>query len=245
MLRFSLFEKHPQLIHGIFDKNYGNFSPNHDSLNKVEDNVKKLSEELKISPANMVSVNQVHSTNIVNIKSKKEKQLINKRKIDADGLITNLPNTFLLLKTADCIPLFIFDPKNNAVGLIHIGWRGAVAKIHEKAIGMIESNFKSKRNDLLIGLGPSVCAKCYVSTQKPQQTSVNHWRKHISKRSNGWHVDLSSFVLDTLVRCNIPQKNIQITNQCTCESNLWFSHTRSKKSGEPEGRFASILGLRP
>lgn len=244
MRQFSFFQDYPQLVHGVFDKSYGDFSPNHDSSSKVKKNLQKAAKKLEISPTDIVAVNQVHGTNIVNIKTTREKQVVRNEKVDADGLITNLPNTFLLLKTADCIPLFIFDPKKNIVGLIHVGWRGAMGKIHEKVIGKMESTFNSKRKNLLIGLGPSICAKCYITADKPQQAALHHWKKHISKKPDGWHVDLTGFVIDTLVRCKLPKKNIEMINQCTCESDKWFSHVRSKKSGESEGRFASIIGLK-
>jgi len=42
-----------------------------------------------------------------------------------DGLITNIPGRALSIKTADCFPLFLYDPKQQVIGLIHVGWLGA------------------------------------------------------------------------------------------------------------------------
>lgn len=48
---------------------------------------------------------------------------------DTDALITNLKNVPLTLFFADCTPIIIYDPKNNAIGVAHGGWRGTVAKL--------------------------------------------------------------------------------------------------------------------
>ncbi len=45
-----------------------------------------------------------------------------------DALITNVPGVPLITFYADCVPIFILDPKNRAVGLVHSGWRGTVQK---------------------------------------------------------------------------------------------------------------------
>ena len=45
-----------------------------------------------------------------------------------DALITNL-SVAIGVRTADCIPVILYDPVRKAVAAIHAGWKGTVRKI--------------------------------------------------------------------------------------------------------------------
>ena len=78
---------------------------------------------------NLTSNIQIHS-DIVN---KIDESNIGQKK-EGDALITNIPNTPLLIFTADCVPIAIIDKKNKAIGLAHAGWRGTYDAIAKKTI---------------------------------------------------------------------------------------------------------------
>ena len=244
MLRFSIFKRYPKLIHGVFERKAGNVSLNLGSPEEVSKNLRHISQELDFSVTDLVRVNQVHSTRVVVIDTQKQKQSSQRKMVDADGLITNQKDTFLLIKTADCLPLFLFDPQNRVVGLVHLGWRGAVSKIHLHALLKMQSHFNSHLQDIIVGMGPSICGECYRSEQEPLQAKLPEWKKFIRKKSHSWTVDIPGFVKQSLTDVGILQKNIAVINQCTVENSSWFSHQRAEQSGEPDGRFASIIGLK-
>ena len=41
---------------------------------------------------------------------------------EVDGLVTNGPGLVLSVFTADCVPVFLVDPRNRAIGLVHSGF---------------------------------------------------------------------------------------------------------------------------
>ena len=41
----------------------------------------------------------------------------------ADGAITKTLGIVLVVKVADCVPIYLVDPRTPAIGLIHAGWR--------------------------------------------------------------------------------------------------------------------------
>ena len=43
-----------------------------------------------------------------------------------DALVTNVPGVAISVRTADCIPVLLYDPVNEAVAAVHDGWRGTV-----------------------------------------------------------------------------------------------------------------------
>lgn len=48
---------------------------------------------------------------------------------DTDALMTDEVNICLMVLTADCVPVLLFDPKCRAIAAVHAGWRGTEANI--------------------------------------------------------------------------------------------------------------------
>ena len=43
-----------------------------------------------------------------------------------DALVTATPGAAISVRTADCIPVLLYDPVHRAVAAVHAGWRGRV-----------------------------------------------------------------------------------------------------------------------
>ncbi|MBI2010233.1 MAG: laccase domain-containing protein [Candidatus Chisholmbacteria bacterium] len=130
------------------------------------------------------------------------------------------------------------------MGLIHLGWRGAAAGIHRKAINLLKTHYGSRPQDILVGIGPGICTRCFVSEKRPQQSDNPRWQPFITKKDNQWQVDIRGFVIEELQNAGIQSHHLEIMNVCTFENKNFFSHQRSKMTGEAEGRFASVIGIR-
>jgi len=50
-----------------------------------------------------------------------------------DGLVSQLPNVLVGVKTADCVPVLLADTRTNAFAAVHAGWRGTAQSIVAKA----------------------------------------------------------------------------------------------------------------
>ncbi len=59
--------------------------------------------------------------------------------VEADAHFSELPKTALCISTADCIPLLLYDPKNEYVVAIHAGWRGLANKIVPKTFAQLKA----------------------------------------------------------------------------------------------------------
>ena len=105
---------------------------------------------------NLTSNIQIHS-DIVN---KIDESNIGQKK-EGEALITNIPNTPLLIFTADCVPIAIIDKKNKAIGLAHAGWRGTYDAIAKKTIEKMADNYNTNPKDLVCIIGPSIGPCCY------------------------------------------------------------------------------------
>lgn len=73
-----------------------------------------------------------------------------------DAFITNLPGVAIGVRTADCVPILIHDPQKQVIAAVHSGWKGTVQKIAMKTIGILETKYKSRPEDLVAVIGPSI-----------------------------------------------------------------------------------------
>ncbi len=71
---------------------------------------------------------------------------------DADAAITSVPGLCVAVKTADCIPVLLYDERQRLVAAVHAGWRGTVGRIVEHTI----HEMQSRGEDLHAIIGPGI-----------------------------------------------------------------------------------------
>lgn len=189
----------------------GNMSLYYEGSKKVLENRNKFFQKLGIK--NTVEVKQVHSNKVI------KADRIPSTKTQADSIITNKPNLYLMIKVADCIPIGLYDPANNAIGLIHAGLKGLEGGVINKTIQRMREAFRTNPKTLLVQFGPSI-GPC-------------HYRADIWKLAE-----------DQLINYGVLNKNIENPKICTYENKDYFSHRRSEDTKQKEGRFVTILGLK-
>src|SRR3989339_1467618 len=94
---------------------------------KLEKNRNEFLEK-QFGIKNIVYGIQTHSDNI-EIVSEKD---VNNRFYAVDGFITDKKNVPIAVFTADCLSVFIYDPKTPSIGMIHSGWRSSKENIVSK-----------------------------------------------------------------------------------------------------------------
>ncbi len=117
-----------------------------------ESDLREVAEARALSP---VILNQVHSASIHKIDKAPGK------KLSGDALMTRAAGLALVVKTADCLPVFLVDEAHSAVAAVHCGWRGTQKRILEKAVREMAAAYKSDPGSLLAGLGPCIGPECY------------------------------------------------------------------------------------
>ncbi len=157
---------------------------------------------------------------------------------DADGVMTEEKNLTLLIRTADCVPVFLFDPDRPAVGLVHAGWRGAQKKIISRAIEKFRQAFGAEPSRLQAALGPSIRKSCYEVGEE----FFDFFPDWVEKRNGKSWFDLAGFVKHELNRAGIPEHSIIDSNLCTACSTDWFFSAR--REGQNTGRFLSAIMLK-
>lgn len=73
-----------------------------------------------------------------------------------DALITDTPGLPLCVIMADCVPVLVYDSVHHALGLLHAGWQGTVARLASTTVRAMVARFGSDPATLLAAIGPSI-----------------------------------------------------------------------------------------
>lgn len=163
----------------------------------------------------------------------------------ADALVTGEVNTGLMLNSADCTPVAVFDPESNILALIHMGWRGAVHNFHEIVLGYAQESRGFDPEMAIAYLGPSIQQSSY-KTEKlhDAQESEDEWKPHISEGEDGFYIDLPGFISEGMVRAGVNPNNVhQSPIDTGAFSSGHFSFTRHKNEGTPNGRNGFVVAM--
>ncbi len=151
---------------------------------------------------------------------------------DGDALISNTPGIHLSIRTADCLPILIADPRNRAVAAVHAGWRGVVSEIAPKAVKAMHDQFGSDPSELVVAIGSGIGKCCFeVGPEVAEQFQLSGRTK----------VDLLETTCRQLGRNGVRSSQISATPLCSCcNPELFESYRRDRESA---GRMVAMIGL--
>jgi YfiH family protein len=234
---FGIFPSH-KIIHA-FSTRLGGVSPApFDSLNlgrntkddakNIEKNKKLFFNRLNINKSRCVFPIQVHSDTIVTVN---RPGIID----HCDALITKEKNLFLTIQTADCFPVFLYNPLAEVIAIIHSGWRGSALNI----VGQTIEKMGGNPDHILAAIAPGIQRSCY---QVSKETAANFAAKYsAADNENHFKLDLLAVIYDQLIEKGIKRNNIEIDRDCThCREDLYYSYRRD---GENAGRMMGVIGM--
>jgi len=185
-------------------------------------------------------LDQIHSNNVYKISK------IQKKKLKGDSLITNKKGIALGILTADCAPVFIYDPVNNLISVLHAGWKGAYKKIVSTTLRKFKSS-GSNFNDLIVVIGPCIGKDNYEVRNdflnKFVRKSIQN-KKYFKFYNDKIFFSLNSYIKSQLKKCNV--KKIEIINKDTYpKKNKFFSSRRSiNEKFNDYGRNISVIMIK-
>lgn len=243
-LAFPAFEALPFLKHG-FSTRFGGVSSGefaamnlfykNDGREQVLENYRRFCRSLGILPENLVFTAQEHTANVrVVTKEDCGKGYCRERDYTAvDALITNEPDVALTVFGADCVPILLAEKNGRAIGTVHAGWRGTAEDIAGKTVKAMQEAFGVRAEDLLAGIGPSICKDCYeidetVAGRFFEAFPAKLLEGAVFHKENGrCHLDLWQLNMALLQRAGLKKEHIYPGYVCTCHEPMnqyLFSH---------------------
>ncbi|MFO7259528.1 MAG: polyphenol oxidase family protein [bacterium] len=152
----------------------------------------------------------------------------------ADGHATRAEGVLLTVSVADCVPVFLVDPEERAIALLHAGWRGTAAGILEAGVRALVGA-GSRPGALHMHCGPAICGECYEVGPEV------HAALGLPAPTRPTPVDLRAVLVDRAMRLGLDPAKITVSEFCTrCGPSPFFSH----RAGHTGRQFAG-LALRP
>ena len=196
---------------------------------------RQMLERFGIAPENVAAVKQVHGSEVAQIRSAEAKPSV---AFEADGLMTDVPGLVLSVLTADCLPVFFFDPGGPAVGIAHAGWRGLRAGILEKTVALLRRNFDGRFETMRAAFGPAIRKCCYeVGSEFADYFPQSFSSGPIPGKGM---MDLSSEARARLEAAGLLPGHISDSSICTaCQDSQFFSARR----GDAAERIFSFIRI--
>jgi YfiH family protein len=181
-------------------------------------------------PEQTAALHQIHTSEVVPVVNPGHHG-------DGDALITSQPGVWLEIRTADCVPLLIADPRQRVIAAVHAGWRGTAMAIAKATVQALEREFNCRPADLEVVIGPCIASCCFEVGDEV----VAHFPGHITHSSPRPHVNLVTANREQLGVAGVQPDRIDSLDLCTaCNPNLFHSFRRDQGTG----RMVSAIQLR-
>lgn len=221
-----------------------------DGQENVLANYDRMACALEVERFSMTSVWQAHTDRIKVVgKADRGKGIILPKDLDEiDGMVTNEKDLTLVTLHADCLPLYFLDPRNRAIGLTHSGWRGTKQAIGIRTIETMEREFGSRREDLLVCIGPGIGRTVFeVGLEVADAFLALLGKKRadevLTPRQRGTYMlDLARSNEMLFLEAGIRADRLYTSGLCTfSRPDLFFSHRRD---GSIRGSMAAFMSLK-
>ena len=168
-----------------------------------------------------------------------------------DAFITDLRGVAIGVRTADCVPILLFDPVHRVIAAVHSGWKGTVLKISRSAVNLLGERFGTRPEDLQAVIGPAIGPKSFqvgedvaekfrdAGFPMPRIWSFDGPGDG-SPMSGGHHIDLFQSNRWILEGCGIRPENIRVHAIDTYQDPSFFS---ARREGTQCGRNISAIRM--
>ncbi len=162
--RSPLLEGCPRVLHGATSRYYGALRLTDEPRGQAIANRRRLAVENGFKLESAVLAEQVHHNRVAVVSHEQRgagTYSDASRIRGVDALITDCHDVILIVRTADCTPLLLFDPDRLVVGAVHAGWRGTCSNIAGRTVRVMEERFGVDPGRLLAVVGPCIKGRNY------------------------------------------------------------------------------------
>jgi YfiH family protein len=186
--------------------------------------------DLGVNYTRFVWGKQVHGVDYVAV----EDTLPGNPVMGVDAVITNRPGVWAAVKTADCVPVLLYDPFNSAVAAIHSGRVGTEKGIVPAIVRAMTEHYGSRPEQLIAAIGPAICPTCYEVDEESYLRFVHATGIPGSHR----HPEMKAAIRAQLLEIGVT--DVEDIGGCTLEDSNLCSYRRR----HDDGRQISFIGMR-
>lgn len=167
--------------------------------------------------------------------------------IYCDVIVSNADGVLAGVKTADCVPILIGDPRTRSFAAVHAGWRGTLATAVVAGLKRLSNQYGTKPEEVRVAIGASAGPCCYEvgSDVIDGFTSRFSYGAKLFTPTGPGHalVDLITANREQLESEGVRPERIHVVPFCTmCRTDLFFSYRNEKKLRGKVGRLMAVIG---
>ena len=186
----------------------------------------KVLEHIGLDYSSINVTRQVHSNNIVHVNGNGDVNFYD----ETDGLI-GTKDDVLVIKSADCLPVIVYDSVNKRIAAVHSGWKGTANSIVKEAIAKMVG-LGSSAADLKIYVGPHIQKASFEVMEDVKNVfEMNFSYEGIIEKKDETHylIDLGKVVKLDAISMGAKEENIYVSNVDTVTDERFHSYRRDKK----------------
>jgi len=167
--------------------------------------------------------------------------------IYCDVIVSNADGVLAGVKTADCVPILIGDPRTRSFAAVHAGWRGTLESAAIAGVKRLTDEYGARPEDLRVAIGASAGPCCYEVGADVIDAFTSRFPNGADlftpTRPGHALIDLLKANRDQLESTGVLPDRIHIAPLCTmCRTDLFFSYRREKKLRGRVGRLMAVIG---
>lgn len=240
-LRHAFFTREGGVSGGIYGSLNGGVGSNDDPAH-VEENRRRMAEQLGVTPRHFLSLWQTHSPDVV-VASEPWQGGSRPR---ADAIVTRSEGLAIGATAADCGPILFVDPAARVIGAAHAGWKGALTGILESTVDAMEK-LGAERSGIVAAIGPLIRQHSYEVggefVERFIEADAENGRFFIPSAREGH----SMFDLAGFIRMRLENSGILVIDDTgidTYSDERFYSYRRSVHRKEPDyGRHVHSIAL--
>ncbi len=236
--------RHGFFLPGKSGKKRNNYSFKQGVQKEVLTARRKACEQLGIQAEFLTHVYQEHGTEIwvVNLTHRGSGALTGEGQVGVgDAMMTCERDIPLAILVADCIPLIFADRSERFVTIAHAGWRGTNGDIAGKTVRRIQKEYSISAKEIVVWAGPGISRCCFEVGTEVWNTIEQNWGQYSECFfPDSMKIDLKQLNRLQLVQSGILNENIDISKDCTCCDERYFSFRRD---GAGSGHNLAVVQL--
>lgn len=229
----KILDIHSQLLSGFPEiKYFFAIGENHFSLSGT----RKLLRGAGAPAGQIAGLTQIHGNRVIRVSAKTAKFP------EGDALYSDLPNLYLLVHSADCLPVLFYNKAAGIIGAVHTGWRGTQKGVLKAAVEAVMEKHAAPMGDFVFYLGPAAQACCYEVNMLPAQADgfAEFYSEYLTVRDGKTYLDFVGANIQQLRKMGIGEKQIENSAICTIHNHQYPSHRREQ--GKRREILISLIG---
>jgi YfiH family protein len=207
-----------------------------DAPERVEENLRRFLEAVGVARALLPTVVQVHGDKVVHAWPEGEGVSLRTSVerpaeggvLEADAVVA-IPGAAAGVRTADCVPVLLYDPGSGVAAAVHAGWRGTATGIVSRTLARLVTDYGSEPSQLVAAIGPAIGPCCYEVGDDVAAVFGTDPRlgTGLVASTGRARLDLRECNRALLVTAGVPDEQVELVGGCTsCDPAHFFSHRR-------------------